>query len=96
MSTTTSTTENNDGTYPFAAAFEQLTQSSEQLLAATRKAGNAYLDSYEKAVDRAIGLELKFAGMTQQEWLKGLVAAQTEFAREFTRAYTSSARALLK
>jgi hypothetical protein len=55
-----------------------------------------YLDSYDKAVDRAIEFELKFAGMTQQEWLKGLIETQAEFARELASSYTTTARSLLK
>ena len=78
------------------AAFERATEATDQMAAAARKAGNLYLDSYEKAVDRAIELELKFAGMTQQEWLKGLVETQADFTREVTSSYTSTARSLLK
>lgn len=80
----------------FESAFERATEAGEQFAAATRKAGNLYLDSYEKAVDRAIEFELKFAGATQQEWLKNLIEAQAEFARELTSSYTSTARTLLK
>ncbi len=77
-------------------AFERATEASDQFVAATRKAGNLYLDSYEKAVDRAIELELKVAGATQQDWLKNLIEAQADFAREITSSYTSTARTLLK
>jgi hypothetical protein len=90
------TTENKTATQPFDTAFGQAKETGEQFFAAARKAGNVYLDSYEKAVDRAIELELKFAGMTQQEWIKGLVETQADFTREITNSYTSSARSLLK
>jgi hypothetical protein len=90
------TTQNKTGTLAFEAPFEQAKETGEQFIAAARKAGSVYLDSYEKAVDRAIELELKFAGMTQQEWLKGLVETQVDFAREVTSSYTSTARSLLK
>ena len=90
------TTQNTTGVQSFDAAFEQARQTGEQFLTAARKAGSVYLASYEKAVDRAIELELKFAGMTQQEWIKGLVETQADFARELTNSYTSTARSLLK
>ena len=90
------TTQKTNGTASFENAFEQVKDSGEQFLAVARKAGNAYLDSYEKAVDRAIDLELKLAATTQQEWVKDLIEAQTEFAREVTSSYTSTARTLLK
>lgn len=91
------TTQTKTGTTPpIEAAFEQVKDLNEQFVTAARKAGNVYLDSYEKAVDRAIEFELKVAGMTQQEWLKSLIETQADFARELTSSYTTSARSLLK
>ena len=76
--------------------FERTTDAQEQFVSAARKAGNAYLDTYEKAVDRAIELELSLAESTRQDWLKSIVEAQTDFAREITQTYASTARTLLK
>jgi hypothetical protein len=78
------------------SAFERANEAGEQFAVHARKAGHAYLDSYEKAVDRAIDLELKFAGATQQDWFKNLVETQADFTRELTSSYTSTARTLLK
>jgi hypothetical protein len=93
MATSTST---KTGTPSFDAAFEQVRDSSEQVLAAARKAGNLYLDSYEKAVDRTTDLQLKLAGLTQQEWLKSLIEAQVDVTRELAGSYATTARSLLK
>ncbi len=90
------TTKSHNGAASFDTAFEQFKDSGEQFMSYARKAGNAYLDGYEKAVDRAIELELKVAGMTQQEWVKSMAETQTEFARELTSSYTTTARSLLK
>jgi hypothetical protein len=90
------TTQTRNGAPTIDTAVEQARDLNEQVFAAARKAGNAYLDSYEKAVDRAAELELKFAGMTQQEWIKQVVEAQVDIAREVTSSYTSAARTLLK
>jgi hypothetical protein len=90
-----STTESKNGT-PIEAAFEQATDLSEQFVVAARKAGNLYLDSYEKAVERAVKLELELAGLTKQEWLKTLIEAQADTARDVANAYTTTARTLLK
>jgi hypothetical protein len=79
----------------FETAFEQVKEINEQLVEAGRKASVQYLDSYEKAVDRAIDVELKLAGLSRQEWLKTLVDAQAEITRELTEAYTKAARSLL-
>ena len=78
------------------AAYEHVKEFNEQWLAAARKAGNFYLDSYEKVVDRTLEIELRAAALTQQEWLRSLIEAQAHFARELTSSYTSAARALFK
>ena len=90
------TTQTKNSIPTVESAFERANEAGEQFVATARKAGNAYLDSYEKAVERAIDLELKFAGATQQEWLKSLIEAQADFQRELTSSYTSTARSLLK
>jgi hypothetical protein len=89
-------TQQPNSTASFENVYEQVRDSREQFLAFARKAGNAYLDSYEKAVDRTVDLERKFAASTQQEWIKDLIEAQTAFAREVASSYTSTARTLLK
>ena len=78
------------------AAYEQVKDLNEQWLAAARKAGNFYLDSCEKIVERTLDIELRAASVTQQEWLKSLIEAQADLTRELTISYTSAARALLK
>jgi hypothetical protein len=80
----------------FETAFEQVKDSSEQVWAAARKAGNLYLDTYEKAVDRTAELQLKLAGVTQQEWLKSLIEAQVDVSKELAGSYTTTARSFLK
>jgi hypothetical protein len=76
--------------------FEQFRGLNDEWLGAARKAGHSYLDSYEKAVERATDLQLRFAGMTQQEWIKSLIEAQVDITREVSSSYTTAARSLLK
>ena len=90
------TTQTKTGIPSFDTAFDQAREGGEQVLAAARKAGNLYLDTYEKAVDRTTELQLRLAGLTQQEWLKGLIEAQVEVERELAGTYTTTARSLLK
>jgi len=90
------TTDTKTGIPSFDAAFDQYRESSEQVLTTARKAGNLYIDSYEKAVDRATELQLKLAGLSRQEWLKSLIEAQVDITRELTGSYTTTARSLLK
>ncbi|HUA48591.1 MAG TPA: hypothetical protein VMA77_25390 [Solirubrobacteraceae bacterium] len=90
------TTQTKNGIPSFDTAFEQVRESSEQVLSAARKASNLYLDTYEKTVDRTTDLQLKLAGLTQQEWLKSLIEAQVDITRELAGSYTTTARSLLK
>jgi hypothetical protein len=90
------TTQTKNGTPPIEAAVEQMKELNEQLLSTARRTGGLYLDGYEKAVDRAIDLELKLADLSRQEWLSNVIKAQTEVARDMTQSYTSAARSLLK
>jgi hypothetical protein len=78
------------------AAFEQFREFNEQLLSAARQAGSFAIETSEKAVNRALDLELKLAGMSRQEWLKGLIETQADFARELTESYATTARGLLR
>lgn len=90
------TTHTKNGAPAADAAFEHIKDLNEQVFAAARKAGHLYLDSYDKTVDRAIEFELKVAGLTQQGWLRDLIEAQADLAREVSNSYTTTARSLLK
>jgi len=89
-------TQTKNAAPTFDAAFEQVKELNEQVIAAARNVGSLYVDSYEKAVDRAVDLQLKVAGLTRQEWLKSLIEAQADFTREVAESYTTAARSLLK
>lgn len=90
------TTQTRNGAPAYDVAFEQFKDSGEQFVTVARKAGNLYLDSYEKAVDRAVEFELKVAEATPQEWLKNLIETQVKFTKELSSSYTTTARSLLK
>ena len=90
------TTHARNGAPNVDAAYEHVKDFNEQWIAAARKAGNFYLDSYEKLVDRTLDIEVRAASLTQQEWLKSLIEAQTDITRELTSSYMSAARTLLK
>jgi hypothetical protein len=89
------TANTKNGPPTFETTFEHVKELNEQVLTAARKAGNVYVDSYEKAIERTIELELKVAQLTPQEWLKNLIEAQTDFQRELAGSYTTAARTLL-
>lgn len=78
------------------AAYSHIKDLNEQMVDAARKAGSQYVDSYAKAVDRAIDVERKLAEATKQEWLKSIIDAHADMVNEINEAYTSSVRSLLK
>jgi hypothetical protein len=67
---------------------------NEKAVANGRKAGAAYLDSYEKAVLSLADSYEKAAEATKLEWLTTLASAQAGFTREVTKTYTGVAREL--
>jgi len=78
------------------AAYSHIKDLNEQMVDAARKAGSQYVDSYAKAVDRAIDVERKLAEATKQEWLKSIIDAHADMASDLNDAYASSVRSLLK
>ncbi len=78
------------------AAYSHVKEWNEQMIEAARKAGTQYVDTYAKTVERAIDVERKFGDATKQEWLKSLIDAHADMAKDLNDAYTSSVRSLLK
>jgi hypothetical protein len=89
-------TETKNAAPTVEAALEQVKDLNGKFLGAARQAGTMYVDAYEKAIEQTVKLELKVAGMTQQEWLTNLIETQADFTREVTSSYTSTARSLLR
>ena len=68
---------------------------TEKATANGKKAGAAYLDSYEKAVLTLADTYEKAAGATKIDWIETVASAQAGFTREVTKAYTAAARDLV-
>ena len=89
MATATKTPRNlNDAT-------EQITQLNERFVDAGKRAGNLYLDSYEKFVEGVTSFQQKLAEQSQNDAVKSVVATQVDATRELTSAYTSAVRELI-
>ncbi len=79
------------------ATTERVRELNEQIIAASKKAGGAYLDAYEKALDSIAGYQTKMVQKTDDaEWLSTVIDVQARFAREVSRLYVSAGRELLK
>jgi hypothetical protein len=90
------TTQTKHTPTAYEKLLDQIDQLREQALESAREAGTKSLDSYAQVADRAIGLELKLAELSEQEWLKGIIDSHAQLARDLTDAYVSAGRELLK
>jgi hypothetical protein len=69
-----------------------VTDFTEKATANGKKAGAAYLESYEKAVLTLADSYERAASATKVDWIETLASAQAGFAREVTKAYTGAYR----
>ena len=76
-------------------ATEQITAQGERFVEAGKRAGNLYLDSYEKFVEGITSFQQKLAEQSQNDAVKSVVATQVDATRELTSAYTSAVRELI-
>ena len=75
---------------------ERLRDLNDRVLGASKKAGGAYLDAYEKAAASIADYQEQVAKQTDVEWVSTIVDAQARFTRELTKVYVSTGRELLK
>jgi hypothetical protein len=76
-------------------AAEQLGQFNQRFSEAGKRAGNLYLDSYEKFVEDVTTFQQKLAEQPQNDAAKSVVATQVDMTRQLASAYTSAARELI-
>jgi hypothetical protein len=87
----TTTTKNHT-----EATSERIRDLNEQILEASKKAGTAYLDAYEKALKSIADYQESVAKQTDVDWISTVVDAQARFTRELTNLYVNTGRELLK
>jgi hypothetical protein len=75
---------------------ERVRDLNERILEASRKAGGAYLDAYEKTLQSIADYQTQVAQQTDIEWLSTVIEAQARFTRELTKLYVSAGREMLK
>jgi hypothetical protein len=83
-------------TQNFEEAAKRIRDLNERVIEQGRKAGLAYLDSYESTLNRLADFEEKVGQAGQIDWITELANAQAAFIRDVTAAYTRAARDLLK
>jgi hypothetical protein len=72
-----------------------VTDFNEKAVQNGKKAGAAYLDSYETAVITLADSYEKAASATKIDWIETVASAQAGFARDVTKVYTTAARELV-
>ena len=78
------------------ATAERIRDLNERILESSKKAGNTYLDIYEKTLNSIADYTEKVGDQSQLDWVKTVTDAQADFTRQLANAYTSAARSLLK
>lgn len=75
---------------------ERIRELNERIVEASKKAGGAYLDTYEKALESIADYQETVAKRSDIDWVSTIVDAQAKFTRELTKVYISTGRALVK
>lgn len=69
---------------------------NERIVENARKAGDTYLDVYERSLQAIVDYQKSIASATPVDWLKHTLDAQAAFTREIGELYASTARDALK
>jgi hypothetical protein len=78
------------------AAAERIRDLNERIIESSKKAGNVYLDIYEKTLNSIADYQEKIGEKSQVDWVTTIAGAQASFTRDLAGAYSSAARSLLK
>jgi hypothetical protein len=78
------------------AAADRIRDLNERIIESSKKAGNVYLDIYEKTLNSIADYQEKVGEKSQVDWVTTIANAQASFTRDLAGAYSSAARSLLK
>jgi hypothetical protein len=80
----------------FDAAAERIRQLNERILESARNTGVSTLEVYEKTLKSIADMQEAVGQASSLQWFSAIAAAQANFTREMTEAYTSATREVLK
>lgn len=75
---------------------ERIRELNERIIEASGRAGQSYLDVYERTLSAMADFQEKVGETSQVDWIQNLANVQANFIRETARAYTQTMRELLK
>jgi hypothetical protein len=77
-------------------AVKRVRELSERIIEQTTKNGLAWLEAYERVLDRMLRLQERAAAATQIEWINDIAAANSDFVREMSTVYFQTVRKQFK
>jgi hypothetical protein len=96
MATKTAERNKNAANRSVEDTAERIRDLNERILESSKKAGNTYLDIYEKTLNSIADYQEKAGEQSQVDWVSTMANAQADFTRQLTSAYTSAARSMMK
>ena len=78
------------------AAADRIRDLNERIIESSKKAGNVYVDMYEKTLNTIADYQEKAGRQSQVDWVQTMATAQADFTRRLTDAFTSASRKALK
>jgi hypothetical protein len=78
------------------ATTERIRDLNERIIDASRKAGGAYLDAYEKTLESVADYQERASKQSDVEWISTILDAQSRYTRELTKLYVNTGREFLK
>jgi hypothetical protein len=78
------------------AATERIRELNERILEASRKAGDTYVDAYEKTLKTIADLQERVGEASPVDWVTTMANTQADLLRNFAQAYADAARKALK
>ena len=96
MATQTKTRNDTSATDNFEEAADRLRDLNERIIESSRKAGQSYVDAYEKTLVSIADFQDRVGKASQVDWFSTLAHAQADFTRNWAEAYTAAARNVLK
>jgi hypothetical protein len=75
---------------------DRIRELNERMIEAARRAGQAYLDVYERTLATMADFQERVGERSQVDWIQNLTNAQATFLRETGRAYSETMRSVLK
>ncbi len=78
------------------ALAERVRKLNERIIDAGKQTGESTLTSYEKALKAIASAVERGPGSSDIDWISHLATSQANFIRDFTKAWTSATRGMLK